>query len=182
MTYARPAGTFAAAITAAVAAVGSAAASAAAGVSPSRLRQLSNPCRQDSRALDVAVAIDAASAAAGSGTPIFDLYRARLVALGACSPHGRKSFTKQQLRDPGGSGMTSAAERALLDAARDVEMPGAGQLQRVRLSLAARAVKADGTLAVETQELAAAAQKYCECLGQNPATAEALGALVAASD
>ena len=77
--------------------------------------------------------------------------------------------------------MTTAAERALLDAARDVEMPGAGQLQRVRLSLAARAVKADGTLAVETQELAAAAQKYCECLGQNPATAEALGALVAAA-
>ena len=83
MTYARKAGSFAAAITAAVAAVGSAAASAAAGVSPSRLRQLSNPCRQDSRALDVAVAIDAASAAAGSGTPIFDLYRSRLIAAGA---------------------------------------------------------------------------------------------------
>ena len=82
MTYRRPPGSFAAAISAAVGAAGAKTAAPAAGVSASRLRQLANPCRRDVRVLDVAAALDAAAHAAGAGTPILETYRARLRALG----------------------------------------------------------------------------------------------------
>ena len=86
MTYARQANTWAAAVTWAVQVLGREALAARLGVSASRVDQLRNPMRRDLALLDQAVAIDAALAARGYGTPIHDLYSARLrAAVSSCA-------------------------------------------------------------------------------------------------
>lgn len=82
MTYARQANTWAAAVTWAAQVVGREGLAARLGVSASRVDQLRNPMRRDLALLDQAVAIDLALADRGYGTPILDLYRARLRAAG----------------------------------------------------------------------------------------------------
>ena len=82
MTYARQANTWAAAVTWAAQVLGRDALARRLGVSASRVDQLRNPMRRDLALLDQAVAIDAALAAQGYGTPIFDLYASRLGAAG----------------------------------------------------------------------------------------------------
>lgn len=87
MTYRRPENSFAAAWTFARRACGAEALASALGCSASRLRQLANPMRGDSAVLDLAAAADAACAAAGGGTPILDIYTARLRAAGVRTTH-----------------------------------------------------------------------------------------------
>lgn len=57
-------------------------AAAAAGVTASRLRQLSNPNRRDAEVLETLLRLDAEAAAAGFGTPLLDLWRERLARAG----------------------------------------------------------------------------------------------------
>lgn len=83
MTYRRAAGSFHAAVTRGVANLGEAAVARLWGVTGSRVRQMANPMAGHLHLLDKAAALDEAAAAAGYGTPIFDAYRARLVAAGA---------------------------------------------------------------------------------------------------
>jgi len=78
MTYQRDDNTFCGRIFAAVKAVGAGAAAQACGVSENRLRQLSNPCRNDAAVLDTLVRLDAACQKVGGGAPIADLWQARL--------------------------------------------------------------------------------------------------------
>ena len=86
MTYRRPEGSFASAVTVAVRNLGEAVAAGVLGVSGSRVRQLQNPMLPSLRLLEQAVALDLASAEAGYGTPIYDAYRDQLEAAGALSP------------------------------------------------------------------------------------------------
>jgi hypothetical protein len=55
----------------------------AAGTSCSRIEQLANPIRPDGRVVDVMAALDALAARHGLGCPLYEGYRARLVAAGA---------------------------------------------------------------------------------------------------
>lgn len=55
----------------------------AAGVSAARLRQLSNPNRNDSAVLETIFRLDRESGLRGMGAPIYELWRDRLVAAGA---------------------------------------------------------------------------------------------------
>lgn len=82
MTCRRAPGTWAEAVARIARALGSDAAAAAAGVTGSRIRQLSNPNRPDAAVLDLAVALDVAAHRAGQGTPIADEYARRLAAAG----------------------------------------------------------------------------------------------------
>lgn len=82
MTYRRVEGSFAAAMTAALGA-GQDWLAEQLGLSASRLRQCANPMRSDSLPLHLACQCDILTAAAGRGTPLFDIYRRRLVEAGA---------------------------------------------------------------------------------------------------
>lgn len=57
----------------------------ASGTSCSRIEQLANPMRPDGRVVDVMASLDALAASHGLGCPIYEGYRARLVAAGALS-------------------------------------------------------------------------------------------------
>lgn len=109
MTYARQANTWAAAVTWAAQILGREALAARLGVSASRVDQLRNPMRRDLALLDQAVAIDAALAAAGFGTPILDLYSARLRAAGPGAALAIRGFGSSPRRPY----LEAAARRAL---------------------------------------------------------------------
>ena len=89
MTYRRDVNTWPGVITACVRFLGSAAGSAA-GVSDGRLRQLANPCRNDSDVVETLFRLDAACGLAGGGTPIFDLWRTRLQQAGVIERPGAR--------------------------------------------------------------------------------------------
>ena len=83
MTISRTPDSLHGAVQAAIDWAGPEAAARAAGVTPARLRQVSNPNRRDADLAYVLVGIDAASARGGGGTPVFDWYMDQLSRAGS---------------------------------------------------------------------------------------------------
>lgn len=114
MTYRRDENTWPGRIAEAVALLGSRYAAQAAGVSESRLRQLSNPMRNDAQVVETLFRLDAACAAAGQGTPLSDLWQARL---------GRTGPTRRERRLEAAVHVAVSAIRAACDRLLEVLAP-----------------------------------------------------------
>ena len=130
MTISRTPDSLHGAVQAAIDWAGPEAAARAAGVTPARLRQVSNPNRRDADLAYVLVGIDAASARGGGGTPVFDWYMDQL------SRAGSFGLSSQAARGPAPAvtrvlaSRVIAGVRALLAELEDLIAPPSAALAR----------------------------------------------------